>query len=404
MPHRQLLLAALIALCAMPAYAQETRAELLEKERAEKAKQLAPYEPGRIEKTLLYIERKKLFDLVSPRNGFFVTYGYSGKPVGSGVGLGVGWRHDLFDRNARVVFEAGQSWTGYRMLRADFSLPQLFDNRLELGIEGSHRRHPSEEFYGLGPDSLEEARTNFLFKGPGVQGRAVFTPVKWFNTGMRVGWIDVSIGSGNDDRYPSTEELFTPFTAPGLNDDPSFLATDLFATVDTRDHPGNAREGGYYGVLWRRLKDRDLDRYSFNSVDVDLQQFIPVFDKKRVFATRVRLTTTNELDGNEVPFYFRPTLGGSRSLRSEDEYRFRDLNVFWTNIEYRWEAFSGLDMALFTDFGGVDSDLSHLKPFDKKAYGIGLRFNTYKAVFLRFDVAAGGDSGIHYHFKFSGVF
>jgi outer membrane translocation and assembly module TamA len=229
-------------------------------------------------------------------------------------------------------------------------------------------------------------------------------PVTWFNTGVRVGWTDVSIGSGTDDRYPSTEELFTPVTAPGLNDETSFLVTDLFATVDTRDQPGNPRAGGYYGVLWRRLSDRDVDRYSFDSVDVDLQQFIPVFDKKRVFATRVRLTSTDAADGDEVPFYFRPTLGGHRSLRSEDEYRFRDLKVFWTNIEYRWEAFSGLDMALFTDLGGVASEFDQLKPFDKKAYGIGLRFNTYKAVFVRFDVAGGGDSGIHYHFKFSGVF
>ena len=35
-------------------------------------------------------------------NGFFVRYGYHEKLVGSGIGLGGGYRHDLFDRRARI--------------------------------------------------------------------------------------------------------------------------------------------------------------------------------------------------------------------------------------------------------------------------------------------------------------
>ena len=38
------------------------------------------------------------------------------------------------------------------------------------------------------------------------------------------------------------------------------------------------------------------------------------------------------------------------------------------------------------------------------AYGIGMRFNTYKAVFLRLDVAAGGSEGIRTFLKFSKAF
>ena len=88
----------------------------------------------------------------------------------------------------------------------------------------------------------------------------MFTPVQWFNSGIRIGWTDVSIGAGTDRRFPTTQSLFSAAEAPGLLDDPAFLYTDLFATVDTRDQPGNARAGGYYGLLWRRYNDRDLDR------------------------------------------------------------------------------------------------------------------------------------------------
>ena len=389
---------------AVPVRGQETRAEALAKERAEKAKQVKPYTAGKIERAMLYYERNNPLTRLAPRNGFFVEYGYTGKPVGSGIAFGGGWRHDVFNRTGRIVLEAGHSLRSYRMVRADFSLPRLLDERLEGGVEASYYHNPQEDFYGLGPDSVKADRTSFLYKAPEVQGRVVFKPAPWFNTGVRLARSDVSIGRGTDKRFPSIEDRFTEPDAPGLLDDPAFLSTDLFATVDTRDQPGNARAGGYYGVLWRRYNDSDLDRYSFDRLDVDLQHFLPIFDKKRVLAGRLQLLTTTANDENEVPFYYRPTLGGSDSLRSFADFRFRDRNVLSMNVEYRWEAFSGLDMALFTDWGGVAPSFSDLELAQEKAYGIGLRFNTYKAVFLRFDVAGGGSEGVRYFLKFSGVF
>src|SRR5687767_6712859 len=146
------------------ASAQTTRAEALEQERAERAKQLRPYEPKRLEKLILDAEDGKLRRLIAPHNGFFVEYGYSYKPVGSGIGFGGGFRHDLFDRQARIELEAGMSFRRYQMVRADFSLPRLAHEHLELGVEGIYRRHPQEDFYGLGPASLKDERVSFLFK------------------------------------------------------------------------------------------------------------------------------------------------------------------------------------------------------------------------------------------------
>jgi hypothetical protein len=57
------------------------------------------------------------------------------------------------------------------------------------------------------------------------------------------------------------------------------------------------------------------------------------------------------------------------------------------NAEYRWEAFSGLDMALFFDAGQAvakrqDFDISKMEI----AAGFGFRFNVRNATFLRLDV------------------
>jgi outer membrane protein assembly factor BamA len=405
MLHRRLPAAALFCLVStVPALAQETRAELLAAERAAKATKLAPYEPTRIERWLIYFDRNNPIDKLSPYNGFFVRYGYEGKPTGSGIALGGGWRHDLFGRNGRLVLEGGHSLRKYRMVRGDLSFPRLMDERLEVGVSASYNYWPQEDFYGLGLESLKSDRTSFLLEAPDVQGRAMIRPVAWFTAGGAVGWTDVSIGSGKDKRFPVTEQLFTNITAPGLADDPTFVYTDLVAAVDTRDQPGNARSGGYYAVLWRRYSDSNLDRYSFNRMDLDLQHFVPIFDKKRVIAARMQLFTTSAADDQEVPFYFRPTLGGGDTLRSAADYRFRDRNVIATNIEYRWEAFSGMDMALFADMGSVAPRFGDLEFADETGYGVGLRFNTFKSVFLRLDVATGGRDGVRTFFKFSGNF
>ncbi len=151
--------------------AQDSRTASLEKLRAEKAQTLRPYQPGTIEKALLFIEREDPMRKIAPRNGFFVEYGYSAKPVGSGMGFGAGFRHDLFDRRARAVVEAGATWRHYRMVRGDFSVPSLAGGRLELGVEGIDRHEPEEDFYGLGGASLERDRVSFLFDRPAVSAR-----------------------------------------------------------------------------------------------------------------------------------------------------------------------------------------------------------------------------------------
>ena len=52
------------------------------------------------------------------------------------------------------------------------------------------------------------------------------------------------------------------------------------------------------------------------------------------------------------------------------------------NAEYRFEAFSGLDVALFADAGQVAARTSDLNFHDMKtAAGFGFRFNTAKKVF-----------------------
>ena len=152
--------------------------------------------------------------------------------------------------------------------------------------------------------------------------------------------------------------------------------------------------------------DSDLDRYSFSRFDAHARHFFPIFDKKRVFAVQAELVSTTADDGHDVPFFMQPTLGGGHSLRSVNDYRFRDKSLFGFNVEYRWEAFAALDMALFTDFGTVaprvsDLDFGELKRRIRDRFPLQHRQVTSS---IRIDIGTGAGEGAHYFFKFSNVF
>jgi hypothetical protein len=387
--------------------AQDTREGLLIQQRAERAKALEPYKPGKLEKWMLWFEDVNPMRRLAPHDGFYLQYGFKWKPVGGGVGIGGGWRHDLLHRHARLMLGTGVSTRNYWMTQADFSLPYLLDDHLELGVLALRRHNPQEDYWGLGPDSASEDRVSFLVDYTEFEGRAIARPLPWFEAGTRFGRLTSALGHGTDGRFPSIEARFTDVTAPGLEAQPDFGIGEVFAAVDYRDQEDNARDGGFYRLSWREFSDLDFDRYDFRLVDLTLQQFFPIFDKKRVFAVQARLQSaaTDEGEGFQVPFYFKPTLGGSTSHRGFYDFRFRDDAVVYFNTEYRWEALSGLDMALFADLGTVAPNVGTLKLAAlKKAYGIGFRFNSYKSVWFRIDIGLGAGEGMHTFFKFNKAF
>lgn len=387
------------------ASAQATRAEQLAGQRAEKAQSLTPYEPPRLERWMLWFEDVDPLGRLAPHNGFYARYGFQWRPTGSGPGMGIGFRHDLFDRHARIDVGAGITTRNYTMLSADVSLPYLWDERLELGAHAVFRHNPQEDFWGLGPDSAGGDRVTFGVDYTDYQARVIVRPLRWLVGAARFGSFQGTLEPGTDRRFPSIEDRFTDAEVPGLSQNPDYRYSELMAGIDYRDQEGNTRAGGYYAVIWRRYGDLQHDRYNFSQVDAHAQQYFPIFDKKRVFAVQARMISSSHDEGQRVPFYFKPTLGGSRSLRSYNDYRFRDDHAFYMNVEYRWEAFSGLDMALFSDWGAVAPRWDALRLSDlQNAYGIGFRFNTYKSVWLRFDIGLGGDEGTQYFLKFSKAF
>jgi outer membrane protein assembly factor BamA len=394
-------------LLAAPASAQEpepaTRAELLAQIREQKAQNLQPAEPKGVEKALLYIEKHRLIERLTIADGWYPRIG--GLTTGGGFAGGVGYRKHVMGERLFLNGSAAISTKGYKQVLAHVSNPTLLKGWLEVGGNFRWNDFPQEDFFGIGNDSAVSARTNYALESTDISAQAALKPFAWMRFGAEIGHFAPTISEGTDSRFPSTEEIFTDIQAPGLVEQPDFLYKNLFLEIDYRDQPGNPRSGGLWRASYAAWNDRELNQFDFGRLDAEAAHFFPIFDKKRVFAVRLGLSYVNNDPGNRVPFYFLPYIGGSNTVRGFKEFRFRDENAVFLNAEYRWEAFAGLDMALFFDMGEVRDDWQDIDFREAKtSYGVGFRFNTFKSVFMRLDIGAGGGEGTQIFFKFGPAF
>jgi outer membrane protein assembly factor BamA len=395
----------LLLLLGVPLPAQiASRAEEIEAARQEKARHPAPDDTSKLERALLAIKEKKLVERITAGvAGFRVKFG--GLASGSGFALGPEYlRRDLADGGAIVRASASASAKRYQLFDAQLTFPKLARQRLFVDLYSVHRNFPGVNYYGPGPDSRKTGRSNFRLEDTAYDLTAGAKPVRHLSVGGTLGYLQVNVGPGTDPRFVSTERIFTPASTPGIDRQSDFLRSGLFAQYDYRDNPGGPRKGGNYVFRYTWNSDRALDLHSFRRMDLEVQQYIPFYNLRRVIALRGKSVLTNAGSGQRVPFYLQPALGGSEDLRGFRPFRFHDDNLVALNAEYRWESFSGLDMALFADGGKVFPRRAQWNLKDLEAdVGFGFRFNVRNSVFMRIDVGFSHE-GFQLWLKFNNVF
>jgi hypothetical protein len=381
--------------------APATRAEALRAERADKARDTHPHQPNRVERGLDFFEDRAIFIL--DREGFYPKLG--SLTVGSGFAYGLGYRdRDLFNHYAVVDLWVAGSTRGYFATEGRLRFPELARKRLLVETWAGRRDYAGEYFFGLGPDSDRDAQTDYALRSTIVGVSAGVRPIPKTIIGGSVEYLTPTVGRGNDDRVPDLEDEFTEQEAPGSTQQADFLRTHGYFELDYRE-PRHARSGGLIRADFSHFDDRTTGTYTFNRLDVDVRQFIPFLNDRRVFGLRGFVSTSDVKAGQIVPFYGMPTLGGNDTLRGFRMYRFRGPHAILLQAEYRWEIWSALDAALFYDAGKTvldrsDLNLDHLQ----SDYGIGFRFNTRNGVILRVDAGFGSRDGSHLYIVWGGVF
>ncbi|HMC77115.1 MAG TPA: hypothetical protein VKH34_08275 [Vicinamibacterales bacterium] len=383
----------LVALSGFAA-AQDSRAAVIGAEQAEKARTLAPYVPNAAERIMVTLQREVLQDPSGMYPLFASVYS------GGGFTLGGGYRRFYGDRTHADV-KGLYSIKSYKQVELSTDSWGHANGRLDLHARAGWRDATQVAFHGLSMAAPED-ETNFRMKQAYVGGDVTAHPTPWTVAGLGLSFEDFNLESGTG-ASPSIETAHTPATAPGLGDNPAYLHLAAAGGIDTRASPGYARSGALYGLTYHNYTDRN-DTYSFDRLDAEIVQHIPILRENWVVSLHGLVQTTLN-DDDTVPYFLLPSLGGGSTLRGFSGWRFRDRTSLLMSGEFRWiPSRLALDMALFYDTGKVTPRLHDLS-FKGLAsdFGIGIRFHGPLATPLRIDLARSRE-GMHLVFSGGAAF
>ena len=357
-----------------------SRQAAIEREQAAKAQTSERYQPNKAEQIF-----QRLDTVLTGGRPAWHPY-FESAYAGGGFTLGVGHLNYVSAYNYLDV-RGSYTFSGYKRAEAEFVAPRLFNRRGQLSVLGGWREATQVGFYGLGTDTPEDGRTNYLFQQPYLSGLLTLFPTRrnlMLRGGIELTQWSQDTGEGS---FPSVETKYTPQTLPGLGANVNYVHAQGTVGFDWRPSAGYARRGGFYGVTLHDY-NHGGDEFGFNLIEYEAIQHLPILRETWVLSLRGRVQTASEKDEQQTPFFMLPALGGGSTLRGYSSWRFRDQNSLLLQAEWRIMVNRYLDLALFYDTGKVASSTSDLDLDGlKDDFGVGLRFHGPFATPLRVEIA-----------------
>ena len=399
-PFALAIVSSLLIGSAIPALAQApedaARQTVIEEAQAQKSTTLKPYVPTKGERLLARFEKTFVYPTQTWHPFFDNAY------AGGGFALGAGYMTHV-SAFSSIDVRGSYSIRNYKRVEAEFVSPRLFNRRGELSVLGGWRDATQVAFYGIGTDTSSDNRANYGFERPYASALLTVRPTRrllMLRGGLELTRWDLKSGAG---AFPSVDDVFTPAQLPGLGTNTTYVHSQGTVGFDWRTSAGYARRGGFYGVTAHDYSDRD-DTLGFRQVDYEVIQHLPILREAWVISLRGLAKTTWAKEGEEVPFFMLPSLGGGSNLRGFSSWRFRDRHSLLLQAEWRIMANRFFDTAVFYDTGKVTARTSDLDFHGlKHDYGFGARFHTPFSTALRVDVAR-SDEGTRLVFGMSPAF
>jgi hypothetical protein len=361
-----------------------SRTGLIEQAQDAKAQKLTPAEPGKAEKYVTDLSEIMLSGQMHWHPFWQSAY------AGGGFTMGAGYMRFVSPYNFLDV-RGSFTPSGYKRIEAELIAPGLFGQRGTLSVLGGWREATQVGFYGFGMSSAVGDRANYGFTQPYTSALLEVFPVR--NAFLLRGGLELSqwkqqTGAGD---VPSVDQVYTPATLPGLGTQPVYWHSQGSIGVVSRPARGYARRGAFYGVTIHDFTDPDA-RAGFNQVDYEAIQHIPILRDTWVVSLHGWAQTTYQKEGQQVPFFMMPSIGGGSDLRAYASWRLRDLNSLVLQAEWRVMVNRYLDMALFYDAGKVAAKRTDLTLTNMKDdVGLGFRLHGQLATPLRIEFTHGSE-------------
>jgi hypothetical protein len=360
-----------------PAYAD--RAQQIQAQRLNKVATATNPGPGFFAKTATFFDR-----IVESTP---VMFGAGGLGPGAGFGVATDLPRNNSTNKVGVHLFGKALLNGFYTAGTGLQLRDISGRDLRLSIEGSYADASQLQYYGPGPHSSINNRTDYrreetLFKirfDRNQDGR-------WSQT-CDAAELLMNVGPGTNDNFPSTNEVFGPAQAPGIDHQTNYLVGGCSVSMNLTDFKADPHKGTFASAGYARYHAQDIQQFSFNHVALDAAQYFPFWNEKRVIALLGSLQLNPHSSNEVVPFYMQPSLGTDTALRGFRRDRFYDENAIALTAEYRWEIATGIDMAAFGDAGNVFHRPSDLNLSDlETSAGFGFRFKYRRAVVGRVDI------------------
>ena len=323
-------------------------------------------------------ERIKLdgSESAKPPRDVGVKFGIRGHGQGAGLGPEVKPFHrNLFNRGIQVEMPLSVTYKNYQLAMVNMKVPMTneVDGRLGIELTGRYTSRPSENFFGIGNESLESDRSKY--RGVMREAGGDFV-TRMGKLSLRVGASYRSVGITRARRYRSASDVFRSEEIPGLTVDPvsTLLISRASVEHDSRDNKDLPSRGGLQQFEVRLNEGLTGGDFSYWQYRGELQQFFPLSSEGRhVIGVRGSIETNQAKGGSDVPFFDLPTIGGFRSVRGFDNRRFIDRSAMNGTLEYRYRIWRHFDWGFFLDAGQVAPEIGDFAR-NRLHKGYGMRF------------------------------
>ena len=349
---------------------------------------------------------------------------FNGWEQGAGIGFGIELTTADSIPGIEFRFRALTSTRLYRRLEVSAYVPKIGDDKTHFEIWASYQRRTRDSFFGMGPRSNLDDRTNFDIESRDIEGVLSRDFTKQLQLGIYLGRQSVDNYRGKKDTEPAIDVLFSgnpnvqPITrwVPGLTKHVKFFNYGGYLAYDARNNESGLTRGAY---LYGRIGGvDDIDNnvapgYGWVEGQIDGRVYIPLGGDKTSFAFRTMADLKSPKGGSEIPFYAQSSLGGRSYVRGWNSYRFRAHNLLLFSGELRQTVYTikedrGADVIVFSDVGRswgdarsktnviiLRNDKFGEAPW-RASFGGGFQFRVNKSVAVRIDIAHSPERNLVY--------
>jgi len=293
----------------------------------------------------------------------------------SGAGLKL-YQKDILNRNSKAEISTSAGHRYRQKYHIALSGINLFRESVHADISVGYHLYPDEGFYGIGPNSIDDDdnESNYSYEQSSIRFGLGSKLKDKFDLSALLTIENNSILDGKDYDDISTMEMYSITELPGLESEVWLIGTEVRLSCDSRDiqgNPSSGREILLEGGIFRQIENHN---YSFWKASLDIKQYIHLFYGRSIIL-RIAGEMTEPLSDKAIPFYYLSELGRSETIRGFSRGRFRDRDMLFGSIEYRYPIMkkrqSNIDAFLFIDAGQVTADIINDIELDDIQIGFG---------------------------------